>query len=200
MFMLKSTTYQDRLRTNTKDNPRVDKLVLSVAQYLNLTTQEPLYPFGFGLSFTQWEYSELQVLKPAAADDAAAAAAAAAVGVCEAVRVSVKLSNTGSVNGSEVVQMYVKNEQPHFPAARWSLAGFERVDLAAGGTQTVVLTLTALARAEVREQDYERAVLPSSYSIFVGGGQPQQKPERTTSNVLMAGLDTTGVETKLTDC
>ena len=155
-------------------------------RYINLTSQAPLYPFGFGRSYTSWRYDNLQMVRTA--------------GVCAPVQVTVGLTNSGTRNGSEVAQLYVANEKPQYPSPRWALAGFERVDLAPGETQLVNFTLDALARAEVREEDYERWVMPTSLRVFVGGGQPDQKPEHTTSNILDVALTISGVATKLSNC
>ena len=102
--------------------------------------------------------------------------------------------------GAEVAQLYLTNDAPEYPAPRWALAGFERVDVAPGASATVVFQLPALGRSEVREEDYERWVLPASLTLWVGGGQPSQEPRHTTANALKATLKTTGAATALTAC
>jgi beta-glucosidase len=78
---------------------------------------EPLFPFGYGLSYTTFAYRNLVLPKQAGAGDA--------------VKVSVDVANTGAVAGDEVVELYLKR----------SLAGFRRVSLAPGASKTVEFTL-----------------------------------------------------------
>ncbi len=90
----------------------------------------PLYPFGFGLSYSSFGFSNLKI-------------GAQRVAIGEAVSVSVDVSNTGSREADEVAQLYI--HQRHGTAARpvRELKGFERVTLAAGETRTVHFTLPA---------------------------------------------------------
>lgn len=77
------------------------------------------------------------------------------------------------------------------PAPRWELAGFERVDLEAGAHTTLTFELPARSRAEVRPTDAARWLNPSTYTVWIGGGQPQQSATRRTSNVVNATFTTT---------
>jgi beta-glucosidase len=91
---------------------------------------EPLYPFGFGLSYTTFKYSNLRTSSPKLAKDGT-------------LTVSVDVTNTGSRDGDAVVQLYVQHlgnkvEQPHE-----ALKGFKRVTVAAGTTKTVEIPLKA---------------------------------------------------------
>lgn len=169
-------------------DPSAQNFMGRTYRYLNLTSQDPLYPFGFGLpGYTKFHFSDLHV--------------PSTVGLCDSVHVTVKLTNVGTRSGSEVAQLYVTNERPRFfGAPRWALSGFERIDLSAGETQVVEFTLAVLSRVEVRDGDYERVVSPSTYSIYIGGGQPHQPLERTPTNVVTATLVTTGDSTKLSEC
>jgi beta-glucosidase len=157
-------------------------------RYINLTSQAPLYPFGFGRSYSTWQYSELH--------------AAPRVDVCEVAKVNVTVSNTDPhLSGSEVVQLYVTNEQPRYPGQpRWALAGFERVDVAAGASTVLSFTVPPLARAEVRAGDFARVVLPTSITVYIGGGQPHQIAAHTTTNTLSVGMTVTGSATALEMC
>jgi beta-glucosidase len=87
----------------------------------------PLFPFGYGLSYTKFRYSDLQV-RPAG----------------DTVQVSFKLSNIGTVAGSEIAQVYVgPPARPPVPMAPRQLSGFERVQLAPGQTRTVRMQIAA---------------------------------------------------------
>ncbi len=89
---------------------------------------EPLYPFGYGLSYTQFKYSDLKISAPT-------------LGPGGTVSVSAKIHNTGGRAGAEVVQFYIT--APKSPVKRPSkqLAGFARIELKAGASKTVIFTL-----------------------------------------------------------
>ncbi len=126
---------------------------------------EPLYPFGYGLSYTQFRYSDLKV--PATAKSN------------QPVTVRVKIENVGERAGDEVVQLYlrpapdakVREIVPGQPMPRLVLAGFQRVNLAAHDSKTVKFTLKPEQLLLVNAQGV-RALQPGTWQIFVGGGQP----------------------------
>ena len=156
-------------------------------RWLNLEKQAPLYPFGFGASYSQWAYSDLKL--------------SALTSQCGTVTATATVTNSGGVDGSEVSQLYLANEAPSYgAAARWRLAGFERLDLKAGKSATVSFELPPLARAEVRASDAARWLAPSTFSVYVGGGQPKQLPQHATSNVLHATLLSHGAAQSLASC
>jgi beta-glucosidase len=95
---------------------------------------EPLYPFGFGLSYTTFEVTNLRTGSRNLAKDGS-------------VTVSVDVTNTGSRAGDDVVQMYVKHLGSKVERPREELKGFERVSLKPNETKTVQLTLKASALA-----------------------------------------------------
>ena len=89
---------------------------------------EPLYPFGFGLSYTTFKFANLKPSTTSAAPDAT-------------VNVSVDVTNTGSRAGDEVVQLYVHHLRSVVSRPTEELKGFQRVSLAPGETRTVTLPL-----------------------------------------------------------
>ncbi|HEY4234937.1 MAG TPA: glycoside hydrolase family 3 C-terminal domain-containing protein [Lacipirellulaceae bacterium] len=91
---------------------------------------EPLYPFGYGLSYTTFDYSNLRTSADTVAADGR-------------LTVSVDLKNTGERAGEEVVEMYVKHVDSTVDRPQRELKGFQRVSLAAGETKTVELPLSA---------------------------------------------------------
>ena len=116
----------------------------------------PLYPFGYGLSYTTFAYSN---------------AKAGAVGADGSVRVSVVVENTGSRKGDEVVQAYVRAPSDAGDRRRHHLEGFARVTLEPGERRTVEMTLPASAFAVYGEDG--KSFVPSGESlVFIGGGQP----------------------------
>src|SRR6185437_9464795 len=91
---------------------------------------QPLYSFGFGLSYTTFKFSNLRTSSPRLAKDGTAA-------------VSVDVTNTGSRAGDEVVQFYVKHLHSVVSRPHQELKGFERVTIEPGQTKTVSLRLPA---------------------------------------------------------
>ncbi|MEI9903361.1 MAG: glycoside hydrolase family 3 C-terminal domain-containing protein [Asticcacaulis sp.] len=120
-----------------------------------------LYPFGAGLSYTSFTYGQ-PVLS------------ASHVQAGHTVDVSVKVSNTGSKDGDEVVQVYLTKPKTAL-SAKYALAGFQRVHLKAGETQGVTVKLDARDLSQVDDAG-NRNVLPGDYTISVGGGQPGTAP------------------------
>jgi beta-glucosidase len=120
-------------------------------------TGEPLWPFGYGLSYTTFSYGSLTLPKgpiPAGA-------------VLDA---AVKVTNTGKMAGDEVVELYLKF--PDVPGAPIrALRGFRRIHLAAGQTEVVRFQLAQRDLSMVTETG-NRIVAAGNYTISVGGGQP----------------------------
>jgi len=120
-------------------------------------TGEPLWPFGYGLSYTTFKYRNLTL--PKAPIDAGAP-----------LNASVKVTNAGRVAGDEVVQLYLKF--PDVPGAPIrALRGFQRIHLAAGATQVVRFHLQRRDISMVTETG-DRIVPQGIYTVSVGGGQP----------------------------
>ncbi|MGH8180850.1 MAG: glycoside hydrolase family 3 C-terminal domain-containing protein, partial [Steroidobacteraceae bacterium] len=120
-------------------------------------TGEPLWPFGYGLSYTTFEYGDLTL--PKAPVDAGAAVSAA-----------VKVTNAGKVAGDEVVQLYLKF--PDVPGAPIrALRDFQRIHLAPGASQVVRFQLKRRDLSMVTEAG-DRIVPEGTYTVSVGGGQP----------------------------
>ncbi len=91
---------------------------------------EPLYPFGFGLSYTAFKFSNLRTSSPRVAKDGT-------------VNIAVDVANTGSRTGDEVVQLYVRHLHSKVERPREQLAGFRRVTVRPNETKTVEIALPA---------------------------------------------------------
>jgi beta-glucosidase len=118
--------------------------------------ETPLYPFGFGLSYTTFSYANLKVAAPKLAAGARTS-------------VSVEVKNTGAVAGDEVVQLYVHQRTGTDTRPRRELKGFERVSLAPGETKTVTFSL---GPEELRYwSTAERRVVQdaAAFDVWVGG-------------------------------
>ena len=126
-------------------------------------TGEPLFPFGYGLSYTTFEYSNLQIPRVVQAG--------------ARVEVSVDVRNSGSKEGEEVVQLYVTDVEASVPVPLRSLQGFKRVRLSPGEKVNVTLTLEA-RQLSLIDQAGRRVLEPGIFEISVGGGQPVLKVSR----------------------
>jgi beta-glucosidase len=134
---------------------------------------EPLYPFGYGLSYTTFEYSNFKVNPSSNAGDS--------------VKISVDVKNSGSSAGDEVVQVYVTSKDAgKIPVPVRSLKAFKRIHLTAGETKTVNLNLSSDAFSYINDQN-KKDILKGKYEITAGGGQPDVKI-KTSSNVLKAEI------------
>lgn len=119
-------------------------------------TGEPLYPFGYGLSYTRFQYSDLNLNTASLADG-------------ESLTLSVTVANVGSVAGDEVAQVYISAGRSGYPLRQ--LAAFERVHLEAGAAQTLTFMLPSKQFTRVLENG-QRILESGAFTVFVGGGQP----------------------------
>jgi glycosyl hydrolase family 3/fibronectin type III domain protein len=115
---------------------------------------EPLFPFGFGLSYTTFEIGAPEL-------------SAATIGVDGSVKVAVNVRNTGKLAGDEVVQLYVRDVVSSVTRPVKELKGFKRVTLAPGASTRVEFTLGHEALA-LWDKDLERVVEPGEFTIFAG--------------------------------
>lgn len=116
----------------------------------------PLYPFGYGLSYTTFEYSDLALSREtvSASDDA--------------IEVSVTVKNTGAVDATEIAELYINDVVSTILTPVRELRGFERVPLAAGESRRVSFTLP-LSDLAIVYPDGKVAVEPGKFEIMVGG-------------------------------
>jgi beta-glucosidase len=142
-------------------------------------TGEPLYPFGYGLSYSQFSYSDLVV--PAKAE------------IGNPLNVAVTVRNTGSVAADEVVQLYVTHEGGPDRVPVRALKAFQRVSLQPGASQQVTFTL-AERDLSVLATNGERRVEPGPIVLALGGRQPDTAATREglvpTRKVLLTGAPT----------
>ena len=128
-------------------------------------TGEPLYPFGYGLSYTTFAYGDLTLPREALTGDT--------------VKASVEVRNSGTVAGEEVVQLYLCSAAGPIR----SLEGFQRIALRPGEKKTVQFTLSPRQLSTVKP-DGRRVVEPGDFTVAVGGQQP---PARGPSNLRLTG-------------
>lgn len=118
---------------------------------------KPLYPFGYGLSYSKFVFDNLTV--------------DTSILVNSPLNVQVKLTNAGPMDGEEVVQVYVKNLNQLANQPVHSLKAYQRVSVQAGESKTVQLTLRPDAFDYIDEQG-KKISAPGRFQVFVGGGQP----------------------------
>jgi len=140
---------------------------------------EPLFPFGYGLSYTTFEYSNLQL-------------SARAIGPGDTLTISVDVQNVGERAGDEVVQLYVSDVVASVPVPIRQLRGFERIHLMPGETKTVTFVL-ATRQLSLIEGTGLRIVEPGEFRITVGGRQPGSKDsEGEATDVLVGTFEVSG--------
>jgi beta-glucosidase len=146
--------------------------------------ETPLYPFGFGLSYTSFAYGNLQVPSE--------------VNAGEDVAISVEVENTGERAGEEVVQLYIHDEEASTPRPIRSLQGFERIALEPGEKKTLKLTLTPKQLSMV-DGAGRRVVEPGVFEIAVGGKQPgfTGRQDAHTTSVVTGSLTVVGEVTEI---
>ncbi|NXG42039.1 BGLD glucosidase, partial [Psilopogon haemacephalus] len=145
--------------------------------------EAPLYPFGYGLSYTTFRYRDLVLSPPG-------------LPLCANLSVSVVLENTGQRDGEEVVQLYLRWEQSSVPVPRWQLVAFRRVAVPAGQETKLSFQVVAEQRAVwTRHWHLE----PGTFTLFAGGQQPAQQT-RVPSEVLSTRFTVTGAARPLHSC
>jgi beta-glucosidase len=114
----------------------------------------PLFPFGFGLSYTSFDYVNLQIAQNS-------------VAAGESVDISLTVTNSGGVAGDEVVQLYLRDEYASLPRPVKELKGFVRVSLQPGEEKTVCFHLPVNQMAFF-DRDLELILEPGSFKVMVG--------------------------------
>jgi beta-glucosidase len=121
-------------------------------------TEEPLYPFGFGLSYTTFAYGDLRIASPAPSGFEAA----------------VTVENTGTVGADEVVQFYLKALDRKLPAPLSQLIGFQRIHLEPGQRQTVTVTVKP-EMLMLFDENGQQVFQPGKFRLTAGGCSPSER-------------------------
>ena len=124
------------------------------SRYLDVAN-EPLYPFGYGLSYTSFQYSDISLSKTAINED-------------ETLTVSCQVTNTGQRDGEEVVQLYIRDITGSVTRPLKELKGFQKILLKAGESKDIQFQITANDLSFYR-QDMSFGWEPGKFTVFVGG-------------------------------
>lgn len=134
--------------------------------------KEPLYPFGFGLSYTTFNYSNLKLPNE--------------IKVLDDIKIFVDVTNTGGFDGDEVVQLYLTDEKASTTRPIRQLEGFERIHLKKGETKTISFILNARQLSMINNKG-KRVIEPGWFSISVGGKQPDNTGSTQTKRLKYSG-------------
>ncbi len=116
---------------------------------------EPLYPFGYGLSYTNFEYSDLKTNKDTYSED-------------EIIEVTLNIKNTGKVDGKEVAQLYVSNPKSSVEKAAQELKGFQKTFIKSGDSKNITIRINTKDLAYYNETKKDWIVEKGSYLLKIG--------------------------------
>lgn len=137
--------------------------------------EEPLYPFGFGLSYGKFEYSDLVL-----------SASTLRRRSKEPVSVTVKVTNTGQHAAEEVVQLYITDRESKFRTPLFTLNGVRRVSIEPGKSAEVTFKITPEMLSIVGDSG-EKVLEPGTFTISVGGSLPGNRSEALGANPPLQG-------------
>jgi beta-glucosidase len=124
-------------------------------RYFDKRRIEPLFPFGYGLSYTKFDYSDLNISPDQTSSG-------------KPVEVSLRVRNSGSRPGAEVVELYLHDGHASVDRPIQELKGFRRIELAPRETKTVSFTLDRSAMAFYSTAKKDWMTEPGKFDVFVG--------------------------------
>ena len=130
------------------------------SNYLDVSN-DPVYPFGYGLSYTTFSYSDVTLSSASAKGN-------------QTLTASVKVTNTGTAEGKEVVQLYIHDVVGSITRPVKELKGFQKIDLKAGETKTVSFNITP-ADLKFYNSDLKYDWEPGDFEIMIGGNSRDVK-------------------------
>ena len=137
------------------------------SNYLDVSN-EPLYPFGYGLSYTSFEYGDIKL-------------SSSSIDTHGELIVSVDVTNTGNIDGAEVVQLYLRDVMGSVTRPVKELKGFEKVFLKAGESRTVYFKIT-VELLKFYNYDLKYVFEPGEFEIMIGGNSKDLKSVRCVVN------------------
>ena len=158
--------------SSDKDLPDFDNYDMKGRTY-RYFDGKPLYPFGYGLSYSTFKYENLSV-QPSVAKS-------------KGYSVTATITNTSKLDGEEVVQLYVSGKVKNLESPIRALKDFQRIALRAGESKTIHLSLSA-DDLSIIDDDGKAVLMQGEVEISIGGGQPNVAIS-TTSNVLTKKIE-----------
>lgn len=127
-------------------------------KYMNV---DPLYPFGFGLSYTTFEYNNLRL-------------SSSTISKTDNITLTVDVTNTGKVDADEVVQLYISDVEASILVPNSQLNAVKRISLKSGETKNISFTLTQ-KMYEMVNNNGKRVIEPGEFRVYVGGSSPMKR-------------------------
>jgi len=155
---------------STDDLPPITDVSMKGRTYRYIET-EPLYPFGYGLSYTRFTYTNLTL-------------SANEIKAGDNLEITVEVENIGDCISDEVVQLYLKDLEASVTMPHHSLQGFIRLSLKPGEKKTVSFTLSARQMALI-DNDGKCILEPGKFQVFVGGCQPEGRSKSLLGDVVL---------------
>ena len=130
------------------------------SNYLDVSN-DPLYPFGYGLSYTNFSYSDISL-------------SSNTIKGTQSIKATVTVTNTGSVSGKEVVQLYTRQLVGTTTHPVKELKGFQKIELKAGESKTVSFNIAA-SDLKFYNSDLKYVAEPGNFKLFIGGNSRDVK-------------------------
>ncbi|HMA61857.1 MAG TPA: beta-glucosidase BglX [bacterium] len=143
--------YYNHLNTG---RPKLDENTVFVSRYID-GPNTPLYPFGYGLSYTDFKYSDLKISDTKITKD-------------QTLKVTVAVKNTGERKGEEVVQLYIRDLVASYSRPVKELKGFKKISLDPGQKEKVKFYLNK-DKLSFYNNQYEQMCEPGQFEVMVGG-------------------------------
>ena len=145
---------------------------------------EALYPFGYGLSYSKFEYGELMLSENR-------------ITVGEPLECRITVENTGTYEADEIVQMYLEDVEKSVEVPKWQLAGAKRIHLKSG--ESAVVAFIILPRQMALIDDMGKCILePGRFNVYISGNQPDRRSLKLTGNkVLKETFELVGDRTEI---
>lgn len=145
--------YYNHFNTGRPVADGADRFFSFQSNYLDVRN-DPLYPFGYGLSYTTYQYGELKLDSKTMSPDGQ-------------ITVTIPVTNTGNRDGIEVVQLYIRDVVGSIARPVKELKGFQRLSLKAGETATATFTIDA-SKLKFYNYDLQEVVEPGEFDVMVG--------------------------------
>ncbi|MPQ31454.1 glycoside hydrolase family 3 protein [Clostridium estertheticum] len=154
---------------STQELPNFEDYAMKNRTYRYMEN-EALYPFGYGLSYSKFEYSNLRISKTE-------------IEVNETVNLSVKVKNIGQYEGDETVQLYLKDVEASVVVPKYQLKGIKKVSLKPSEEKEVSFELPPRQMALI--DDEGKCILePGLFEVFIGGSQPDKRSKELTGDCM----------------